>query len=278
MFFRRTIDPDIWCYTIGGSERALIRSSLWEWDTEFSQDGSRIVFASNRNCETMTIWTANADGTNPKQLTSRAGQFYEYPRWSPDGLSIAFDSRGEDGQFDIFVIDSRGGQPLRITSEPSNEQLPIWLRDGRWIYFRSDRTGANEIWRTSSHGGLTEQVTTDGGFTAIESTDRSSIFYTKTEAGALFTRPLAGGQERRLIDRVGPGFSVTKDGIYYFGRKTESGSPILFYEFSSDTSSLITSVKGVFYARLAVAPDCKTFLFSKVVTSGNDLMLIENFR
>ena len=90
---------------------------------------------------------ANADGTNPTQLTHGPGRNQGSATWSPDGQRLAFDSQDSEGGFDIFTIESTGGQAHRFTFERSNECQPTWSRDGRWIYFQSDRTGRREIWR-----------------------------------------------------------------------------------------------------------------------------------
>jgi hypothetical protein len=45
------------------------------------------------------------------------------PSWSPDGRTIAFDSRLE-GHGDIFAISAQGGSPRRLTKEPSENQNP----------------------------------------------------------------------------------------------------------------------------------------------------------
>ena len=55
------------------------------------------------------IWVADSDGKNPFQLTNFGGPLTGTPRWSPDGLWVAFDSRPE-GQPDIFVIASEGDE------------------------------------------------------------------------------------------------------------------------------------------------------------------------
>jgi Tol biopolymer transport system component len=99
------------------------------------------------------------------------------PRWSPDGRSLALDSRKE-GQSEIYVIAADGGKLRRVTNSPSfSNTRPSWSHDGRWIYFSSDRTGRNEIWNTPPAGeGQAVQVTRSGGATALESPDGRFIY------------------------------------------------------------------------------------------------------
>ncbi len=72
---------------------------------------------------------------------------------------------------DIFVIDTQGGAPCNLTSEPSSEVVPSWSRDGRWIYSASNRTGSGQVWKMPSTGGPAVQVTHQGGFAAFEPPD-----------------------------------------------------------------------------------------------------------
>jgi Tol biopolymer transport system component/tRNA A-37 threonylcarbamoyl transferase component Bud32 len=279
-FSRGLRNYDIWRYQLGGDPEPFIVSSLDEGNPQFSPDGSRIAFSSSRSGEIFEIWAANADGSNPVQLTNRLGRYQGTPRWSPDGRWIAFDSQGQDGHWDIYVIDASGGRPRRVTSEPSDEKIPSWSRDGKWIYFGSNRTGRDEIWRVASGGGQAEQVTQNGGFVAFESADGKTLFYMKDNSAPLFAKPLGGGPERQVLDFVAyRAFFVVEDGLYYIGRAgNDRQYPLQFFQFSTGTSRLLTKIEGMLGLGLTVSPDRKTFLFVKSVTSGSDLMLIENSR
>ena len=52
-------------------------------------------------------------------------------------------------------------------------------RDGRWVYFSSNRAGLWQIWKIPSGGGKAIQVTDNGGFVAFESADGKDLVYTK---------------------------------------------------------------------------------------------------
>src|SRR2546428_303890 len=80
------------------------------------------------------------------------------PRGSPDGRQIAFDG-GPEGHLAIYGPLSEGGQPRRLTAEGSDDKVPSWSRDGRWIYFASNRSGTNQVWKMPAEGGQAVQVT-----------------------------------------------------------------------------------------------------------------------
>ncbi len=100
-FSRNLLNYDIWRYQLGGSPQPFIMSSLHELGPAFSPDGSRVAFYSNRSGGLFEIWVANADGSNPVQLTNRVERSQSWPRWSPDGRWIAFESQGQEGHRDV---------------------------------------------------------------------------------------------------------------------------------------------------------------------------------
>ena len=196
-------------------------------------------------------------------------------------MDRAFDSQRQDGTQDICVIGADGGHPRWLDLGPHENGVPSWSRDGKWIYFESDRTGRYEIWKVLSSGGQAEQVTESGGFFALESVDGKTLFYTKAESRTpLFAKPVAGGPERKVLDYVGKcrDFGVFEDGIYYCGRSERFKIPLLFHQFSDGTSRLISTLEEGLSNGLTVSPDRKTILYTRSATHGADLMLIENFR
>jgi eukaryotic-like serine/threonine-protein kinase len=280
VFSRDLKDWDIWRYRVGEGARPFLVSSLTEDNPQFSPDGSRIAFESNRGGGPQEIWVAHADGSNPVQMTNNLGRHQGSPRWSPDGRWIAFDSLGDKGLRHIYVMEASGGPPRRLSSENVGEALPCWSHDGKWIYFHSDRSGRVEIWRIPFAGGNADQTTREGGHKGCESADGMTLFYTKESWSPLFARALAGGPERQVLDWVSArAFLPVEDGIYYIGRPGEKGLyPLAFYQFASGTSQMLASLDGPMFWGLSVSPDRKDFLFTRTVKAGANLMMIENLR
>jgi Tol biopolymer transport system component len=301
-FSRELADFDIWRYSAGGALDRLIASSLLEVSPQFSPDGRFVAFASARAGGTSEIWTAHADGSNPRQVTDRVGAYQGSPRWSPDGRWIAFDSRGRDGAVHVWIVEATGGPPRRLTTDSHSENVPAWSHDGRWVYYRSNRTGTREVWRVPVAGGQAEQVTRNGALIASESENGKDLYYVKGDPSPLFVVPVAGGPERQLPLSVGNrGFVARKDGIYYISRAANDVPPIgprgqrgdgnfytnptkdsrdglCFYDFATRQSRTLFQIDGPIYLGLTVSPDGKSFLFTKSAAAGSDLMVIENFR
>ena len=240
-----------------------------------------MAFESNRSGAGDEIWLAASDGSNPIQLTHGLGLWQGSPRWSPDGRRIAFDSFGEDGQWDIWTIDADGGSLHRLTSNPADENLPSWSHDGRSIYFSSNRTGAETIWRVPAAGGPEEQVARAGGGRSREAPDGRTLFF---QRASLVTSPLlavslAGGPERTVIDCVPRyGYAVVAAGVYHLGCGGDvRGSPLFLLNPATGRDRLLGTLEGR-AVNLTVSPDGKTILYAKYAGEGSDLVLIENFR
>lgn len=77
------------------------------------------------------IWCCSADGGAPKQLTSGVA-LDNTPRWSPDGLRMAFLSdQGEDGLRQIYVMPAGGGDARQLSHLPSGIMAIEWSPTGR---------------------------------------------------------------------------------------------------------------------------------------------------
>jgi len=63
------------------------------------------------------------------------------PSFSPDGNLVAF-SAAYDGNTDVYVVPSAGGEPRRLTWHPDEDLVRGWTPDGGRVLFASGRTGA----------------------------------------------------------------------------------------------------------------------------------------
>jgi hypothetical protein len=141
---------DIGTAKINATSIAPVASSDGEeHDPEYSPDGTRIAFRSDRDGNS-EIYVANADGSSPVRLTNHTGYDLN-PAWSPDGSRIAFRS-GRDGNDEIYVMNADGSNVVRLTTNAAFDGKPSWSPNGSRIAFQSNRAGNNHIWIMNADG------------------------------------------------------------------------------------------------------------------------------
>ena len=265
-----------------------ISSSRRECVPQLSPDGRQVAFASDRS-GTWEIWVSDPDGSNAVQITAFGGA--SAPGWSPDGGRIVFQGRSE-GRADIYVVPAAGGKPRNLTFDTHNSSRPSFSRDGKWIYFTSDRTGERQIWKMPSSGGDAVQVTRNGAFAAFESPDGGCLYYNQfmDRPSPLWRVTTSGDMPVKVLDGVVLGaFAIIDRGIYYIDRPSGNGgllyndrpfgtTRLQYFDFASDQSTTVANDLGIVYLGLTASKDGRTILYSRLDSSLDDLMLVENFR
>ncbi|PYV80910.1 MAG: hypothetical protein DMG93_17295 [Acidobacteria bacterium] len=249
------------------------------WRPNFSPDGKRFAFESVLGSS--DIWACDNDGSNCGQLTFLQGTA-GVPQWSPDGHNMAFEFRPKE-RSEIYLLELGGGTPRLLPTLPGADNGgPSWSRDGKWIYFYSDRgSGPFQLWKVPLKGGPPVQVTRNGGVFAAESADGRLLYYSKYEAQGIWKVPLSGGEEKRVLDQAGEkewyNWALVRNGIYFLEHR-EKGGALDFVDFATGkTTTIWTSDKqpGV---GLAVSADGKSILYAEIELEDSNIMLVKNFR
>jgi Tol biopolymer transport system component len=276
-------DVNVW-EARGGHWRRVIESRMLDSGAQYSPDGTRIVFRSNRSGFD-EIWICNRDGSDVRVLTDLHGPVTGTPRWSSDGRYITFDSRPH-GNADVFIVPVEGGPARRFTSASSNEVAPSWSHDGRFIYFGSNRTGSWQIWKQAVAGDSAPvQITRSGGFTGFESPDGMYLYYADDPRHPKLRRvSVQGGSEEVLLDSLGNGmwgnWALGPDGVFYIALQGSQASIRLFDWKRREIRYVMPMERmpAVGDSGLSVSPDGESILISQMDASGSDIHLIEDFR
>lgn len=203
-------------------------------DAQISPDGRFVAYQLakadwNANRQIAHLYRQAVAGGAPLQITSGdAGE--TTARWSPDGRTLAYLSRGDSG-LQIFLVSADGGVPRQLTRHVTGIYggvSPAWSPDGSGIYFlaadpqselarererlRDDLFAFEEnirqrhLWKVTTAGG-TEQRLTDGPFSVVSfrlSRDGSRIAQQRAPTplvadlsrGEIWTTDLLGGNAR----------------------------------------------------------------------------------
>jgi serine/threonine protein kinase/Tol biopolymer transport system component len=262
-----------------GRALALVSGSRQQLDSSISPDGKRIAFGSDRS-GMREIWLCNSDGSNPVQLTWFDAPLATSPRWSPDGRFIAFDYRpGEHAR--IFVISAEGGEPHPVTGGNWEDLMPNWSRDGKWIYFRSNRGGLWELWKAPSAGGPAVQVIRNDGFEAKEGKDGKWLYYS-TLSGSIWRVPVGGGNGTLVLNRKCRRYwDLTEQGICFIDLAAKPHPTINMYDIEEHRTTQIGTMDNVppqTASGLTVSPDGQWILYPQVDQEAAQVMLLKNFR
>ena len=94
--------------------------------------GDRVVF-----CHAGDLWIAPVTGGTATRITAHPG-LELFPKFSPDGASIAFTGQ-YDGDEQVYVVPSSGGVPKQLTFYPARGPLaPRWGYDNQVYGWSSD--------------------------------------------------------------------------------------------------------------------------------------------
>jgi len=256
----------------------FLSSSRADLGARYSPDGKRIAFVTYRS-GFAELWIAEANGSNPKRLTSFESSGIGPPAWSPDGQRLVFQVALRD-QSELFVSDTEQGKIRRLTTTPFDESMPSYSRDGRWIYFNSPRSGRRQVWKMPAAGGDPDQLTTSGGLRPAESTDGKTVYYVAEQGGAIWKVRASGGQEIEVVRTVHPtayGFAVTAEGLYFRNGAYDGTQYVLFFSFATGrTRPVVELVDLPFGAALSISPDGKQLLIDQAARPEIDLMLIRH--
>ncbi len=68
------------------------------------------------------------------------------PAFSPDGQKVAFSGLDFSGKKDLFYLDLRSQELIRLTNDYYDDKDPCFSPDGRYLVFSSDRTEFGDKW------------------------------------------------------------------------------------------------------------------------------------
>ncbi len=137
----------------------LTNSDGYDAEGSYSTDGSKILFASNRNAYNRTLTQAeqklfdedsayfmdlyimDSDGTNVKQLTHSPG-YDGGPFFSPDDSQVVWRRFNPDGMSaEIWTMDIDGGNQRQLTADAMVAWGPYFHPSGDYIIYSSNILG-----------------------------------------------------------------------------------------------------------------------------------------
>jgi len=205
----------------GGEARSLTSGPAFDTHPRFSPDGRTIAFTSDRS-GIENVWLMDADGGNPRSLTSEKDSYVRSAAWTPDGNYLI--ARKEEAKragippVELWIYHREGGGGIKLTSsdDVNNAGGAAVSRDGRFIYFAARQKKFNyvpdlshglwQIWRYDRQLAESAPVTQGfgGGARPSLSPDGKMLAYVsrRDDDTVLVARDLSSGSERILARGV----------------------------------------------------------------------------
>lgn len=135
---------------------------------EWSPDGKKIIFTSDRDHKSREIYTMNKDGSGVVRVTENEF-FEEVPTWSIDGRKILFtrqikeqDDTTHAANGEIFIMDANGKNEKRLTFKKGYDSGAKFSPDGKRIAFYGPTEDKNfELFIMNSDGSNVINLTND---------------------------------------------------------------------------------------------------------------------
>lgn len=272
-------NSNIWRLAIdtpGAKPELFIGSQGRNDSAHYSPDGKQIAFISDRS-GAWELWLSGSDGHGLQQLTHFGGPMLGTPHWSPDSQSLVFDARPK-GHSAIFTIALNGGEPQPVVDDGFENKKPNWSRDGKSIYYTSNRGGPTQLWRSGLHGEHAERLTTESCNDSFESLDGRYVYFQNDQKG-IYRIPSTGGKPELLkgLEGVYPSryFDVS-DQIYFLDQENV---PRVIRRYNPTTyavTSVGTISSQLVYGTpsLSVSPDHRYLLFAAQDNSSSQIMAL----
>jgi tricorn protease len=172
MSLRRLVVPIIVLMAIAGAARAVEPHAGMLRYPDVSATQIAFRYAND-------LWLVPREGGVATPLSSPPGG-ESFPRFSPDGETIAF-MANYDGGTDLYTLPAAGGVPFRVTHNPSQEILVDWTPDGRLVFYTwgmGDHPRVAQLFEVPATGGLPKELPVPYGTDAVVSADGQWLAYT----------------------------------------------------------------------------------------------------
>jgi len=226
---------DFWLLEIGSGNRTRLASdplNLGFHSAAWSPDGTRLAYVSMKTGNrAIYIKAVNQMAPEEERWEARDDTFLAPGDWTPDGKFLILTERQvriAENRISLLPVAGRDAALPLLEVKGANLDSGKVSPDGRWIAYRSDESGRNEIYissfprptgklQVSTAGGLTPQWRNDGKELYYLALDKMLVVVELKETGgslqAVSTRPLFEMFQTMFLTAAGMGqYDATRDG------------------------------------------------------------------
>ena len=198
------LTDEVWFVSFPEGKARLLESGIsGSFGISLTDDANSLVTVKSNKITSFLV-SPIGDLSNSTTLLTKTGDESLLPLgadWTNDHEIIY--STTNNGNADIWAINTDGTGQRQLTSDPSADLSPKVSADGRFIYFLSNRSGMMSVWRIDTDGTHPQKITEGQDVFSLNlSPDDKSIFYT-ARADSIFTQTLwkisPDGKDRRQL-------------------------------------------------------------------------------
>jgi Tol biopolymer transport system component/predicted Ser/Thr protein kinase len=226
-----------------GSPRKV--AALGRVSPQWSSDGTQLAYLLPVTGEG---WQAEvlspASGESKRLPLPGSGSYRWGLTWSADSRFLAYvDGPSRDPQItQLWLLRASSGEAIPITNGKWKDESPSWSKDGKYLYFVSNRGGAMDLWRQEIGDGVVigepEPLTAGVGMrTAFLSPDGTKLAYSRGRlVGNLWRVPIRddspatwGDAQQLTFDEAHVEYAdVSTDGTRLVLSSDRAGNPDLW--------------------------------------------------
>ena len=164
---------------------------------DWSADGERLLLSIQAPDDSMFLASLGFADRTVQRLVTLDWSAPQRAQYSPDGQFIAYDST-KRGDRQIYLMSADGAEERVLVDSPGEDDQPLWTHDGRFLLFRSDRSGKWDLYARRMHDGtpLGDDVLIKANLGT--GTSLRGI----TPEGQLFYQEIVGGGSVAIAERV----------------------------------------------------------------------------
>jgi Tol biopolymer transport system component len=252
-----------------GPEQVMSRGQVIDANPDFSPDGRKMVFVSDRLGPT-DIWVLDLE-TRQQSRIRLPVEFLSlnFPAWSPDGRWIGITLYVQGDKQSIWLTAPDGSHAEELVTPRDGLQGGPFSSDGRSILYAASVEGIGQLFTVDVANRKSQQLTSSPGdkYVGAWSPDGKWISFSSNMGGSvqLWRMPSAGGKEERLTtgdERMRHAF-YSPDGRWLYVQPSHRN----IYRLPATGGALqpVTSFpeSGLFIEEPTLSPDGRTLAYCR---------------
>jgi len=202
---------DLWTYDMERDTLTKLTFGADDTNATWSPSGAYIAYKSTKS-GTPQIYLKHMTGTGEEELLTTGSADKDSTSWTPDSKEVVVQIHSEESGWDIYAIPISGDhKPRLLVGGPYDQNLGAISPDGRWVSYRSNESGKDEVYLQSlANATMKVQVSREGGHNAQWTRSGRELFF--LQGGKMFAAPIDAGP----VLRVGKPVPLFEDKTHWY--------------------------------------------------------------